>query len=232
MNFYQVLELEPDASEEDIKKSYYSLAKEYHPDRYSDDAIKPKLTKIFDKIKTAHETIGDSEKKQEYDRTMGFVKDETAKREKRQKTMAEMQYKLGEKKYHAKQYKIAVDFFQSAIDMNPEIGSYYGMLGEALSKFPTKIEESKVKLKTAISMEPNNSRWLNALGAIFKNQGDFDKAASYYYSTLKVESENQIAIEALKAMGKPLKKEVRFEGIIRKDIARLDDDKNNKKKKK
>ena len=31
-NYYQILELSKDASDADIKKSYYKLAKQYHPD--------------------------------------------------------------------------------------------------------------------------------------------------------------------------------------------------------
>ena len=33
-SFYEVLKVEPDASAEEIKNSYYALARRYHPDRF------------------------------------------------------------------------------------------------------------------------------------------------------------------------------------------------------
>ena len=36
MDLYKILEIKPTATESDIKKSYYKLAKIYHPDVYND----------------------------------------------------------------------------------------------------------------------------------------------------------------------------------------------------
>ena len=33
MDFYEILELKPNASEQDIKKAYHALSKKYHPDK-------------------------------------------------------------------------------------------------------------------------------------------------------------------------------------------------------
>ena len=40
MNPYEVLGLKPGASQEEIKKAYRNLIKQYHPDQYGDNPLK------------------------------------------------------------------------------------------------------------------------------------------------------------------------------------------------
>jgi DnaJ-class molecular chaperone len=62
-HFLEILGLKPSASDKEIKMSYFSLAKKYHPDLNPDDSAK----KQFEKISLAYETLSDSSKKQLYD---------------------------------------------------------------------------------------------------------------------------------------------------------------------
>jgi molecular chaperone DnaJ len=62
-DFYDVLGVSRDASEDEIKRAYREKATEYHPD-VSDD---PDAEEKFKKIKEAHEVLTDEEKRQAYD---------------------------------------------------------------------------------------------------------------------------------------------------------------------
>ena len=59
--YYDILELTPDCSLEDIKNSYRQLCKIYHPDKNPDDTNK------FIEIKKAYETLVDEDLRREYD---------------------------------------------------------------------------------------------------------------------------------------------------------------------
>jgi curved DNA-binding protein len=63
-DYYQILGLNRDASEDEIKKAYRKLALKYHPDHHPDD---PGSEEKFKKINEAYAVLGDPEKRKEYE---------------------------------------------------------------------------------------------------------------------------------------------------------------------
>ena len=62
-DYYQILELEPAATQTEIKKAYRKLAQQYHPDKTNND---PHATGRFTEIKEAYETLIHPAKKEFY----------------------------------------------------------------------------------------------------------------------------------------------------------------------
>src|SRR5512132_3868364 len=63
-DYYKVLGVDKKASQEDIKKAYRKLARQYHPDTNKDAGAEER----FKQISEAYDTLGDSEKRKKYDR--------------------------------------------------------------------------------------------------------------------------------------------------------------------
>ncbi len=63
-DYYEVLGVPRNASEEDIKKAFRTLAFKYHPDRNRDDGAEAK----FKEINEAYEVLSDADKRANYDR--------------------------------------------------------------------------------------------------------------------------------------------------------------------
>jgi len=63
-DFYDVLGVNRDASDEDIKKAYRKLAMKHHPDRNPDN---PKAEEAFKEAKEAYEILSDEKKRAAYD---------------------------------------------------------------------------------------------------------------------------------------------------------------------
>jgi len=63
-DYYEVLGVNRDASEEDLKKAYRRLAMKWHPDRNPDN---PKSEDHFKEAKEAYEILTDTQKRAAYD---------------------------------------------------------------------------------------------------------------------------------------------------------------------
>jgi molecular chaperone DnaJ len=63
-DFYEILGINRDASDEEIKKAYRKLAMKHHPDRNPDN---PKSEEQFKEAKEAYEILSDSNKRAAYD---------------------------------------------------------------------------------------------------------------------------------------------------------------------
>ena len=63
-DYYEVLDVARNATDEEIKKAYRKLAMKYHPDRNQDN---PSAEEKFKEVKEAYEMLSDSEKRAAYD---------------------------------------------------------------------------------------------------------------------------------------------------------------------
>lgn len=63
-NLYEILEVNENATQNEIKKAYRKLAKKYHPDINGGD---PESESKFKEINAAYEVLGDEEKRKKYD---------------------------------------------------------------------------------------------------------------------------------------------------------------------
>ncbi|NME69256.1 DnaJ C-terminal domain-containing protein [Flammeovirga aprica] len=65
IDYYEVLGVDKNATQAEIKKAYRKLARQYHPDKNPDDEV---AKKKFQQINEANEVLGDEENRKKYDK--------------------------------------------------------------------------------------------------------------------------------------------------------------------
>lgn len=83
IDYYKILGISKDATQEDIKKAYRKLARKYHPDLNKDN---PNAQEKFQEINEANEVLSNPEKRKRYDEYGEYWKyaEELEKQKKRQ----------------------------------------------------------------------------------------------------------------------------------------------------
>ena len=71
-DYYSILEVDKNASVDEVKRSYRKLSLKHHPDRNGGSA---ESVQKFQKISEAFETLGDADKRRQYDFTLKFQGD-------------------------------------------------------------------------------------------------------------------------------------------------------------
>jgi rubrerythrin len=72
LGYYRILNLREHATDREVKEAYYSMVKEFHPDRFeglSDDLLR-KTQAVFIYISEAYRTLSDPHLRIEYDRSL------------------------------------------------------------------------------------------------------------------------------------------------------------------
>ena len=66
-SYYAVLNVPKDASQEDIRRAYRSLASVFHPDKHQDEELRGQAKEAFAKLQEAYEVLSDENTRTIYD---------------------------------------------------------------------------------------------------------------------------------------------------------------------
>ena len=75
-DYYKILEISINATNDDIKKAFRSLAKKYHPDRNVNDE---NALRKFQEVNEAYEVLSNEDSRKEYDKKISSFKQSNSK---------------------------------------------------------------------------------------------------------------------------------------------------------
>ncbi len=163
---YKVLGVSPNASDEEIKKAYRRLAKQYHPDRNPGDAV---AAQKMQEVNAAYEQIKNPEKAQQaqggynpYGQPGGASYAQILN--------AAYQYIM----YH--RYYQAVQILQSTSERTARWYYLSAMANRGLGNQVTALEH----IRRAVSMEPDNVEYLQALKMMESGENEYRRQAETY----------------------------------------------------
>ena len=157
---YKVLGVSPDASDEEIKRAYRRLAKEYHPDRNPGDEA---AAKKMQQINAAYEQIKNPEKAQP--NTGGYGYDPfggSYQRTYSNESQGDAYQRSAYNYIRYRRYREALNVLQNCKERDARWYYLSALANNGLGNQVTALEH----IRRAVSMEPDNREYLNALNAI------------------------------------------------------------------
>ena len=174
---YKVLGVSPDASDEEIKRAYRALAKQYHPDRNPGDTV---AAQKMQQINAAYEQIKNPEKAQQstgygnYGYGYGYDPYSSQRTQSQQTGDSYQQAAVNYIRYG--RYREALNALENSNDRNAKWYFLSAIANDALGNQITALEHAK----RAVSMDPSNMEYLRLLDALEHGGATYRRQAGNY----------------------------------------------------
>ena len=188
-NYFQILGVKPESSQEIAQKQYEKLSAKYHPDNYKKfnlGGVAAKLEEIFLRIELAYRTLSSSRGRADYE---SFLKKsvEMVRSDLTATLGAEMEYFKAQELLDQGNYDAAVDSLRTAVKQNPLEAEYHTLLGVALfHSDPANSLEARSHMSRALAIDPNNGSALAELGRIYAFESKHQMARKHFEAALRV----------------------------------------------
>ncbi len=202
MDYYKILDVDRDAAPAFIKKSYFQLARKYHPDLFNrslDSGVKEKIDEVFDYITQAYRTLTDEAAKKKYDLELEQPRKPDSSALNSDKR-AEVKFRQGKTLFDQSRYDEALIFLQEAVRLDSHKSRYYLLLAMAQAKLRPYQRKAVDSFKKAIELERWSPDAYLGLAALYRREKMPTMATKYVKQALQVDPDNKAAKKELAAL--------------------------------
>jgi curved DNA-binding protein CbpA len=161
LTHYELLGIPRDAQPEKIAEAYFERSRLFHPDlRHREDLARfeKELAAVFDRMKSAYETLSDREKRALYDQGLdaappSLLMSESAANPEMRKKLAAQNFRRARQLIEEKDYHPAVEMLREAVRFVPDNAEYRYVLSQVERKNPNWIEQGLANLKEAARLD-------------------------------------------------------------------------------
>ena len=194
-NYYQVLEVDPKASPDQIREAYFSMAKDFHPDRVSSLGLKDvakEAEEIFRFINDGHTTLTSPESRAAYDESL---KGGDKKLEVHDALTAEFAFQKGLVHFRKKDFPEALRHFQESFRLNPKEGEHLAYIAWTLYSDPkgdrrNLLPKIKEQLLKSIRVSPHSATCYHFLGEVYLALGEERRAFTCFDKVLDIQPDH------------------------------------------
>jgi curved DNA-binding protein CbpA len=164
-DYYQLLGVAPSASAAEIRQAYAHLAREKHPDRFTDPAEKQRAQTAFQDITTAFNALMNPRSREEYDQSRHRPTPRTPEE------VASDAFERAQPLLEGGQLEEALTLLRTAVHHAPGQAAYHAALGRALGRLPAFAREAVQVLERATQLDPRNATAFADLAIVLARQG-------------------------------------------------------------
>lgn len=194
LGYYGVLGIGKNANRSEIKKAFYDLAREFHPDRHYHlpaDAA-GKLATVFSYITSAYSTLTNPARREEYDRKLAAAPKEVLP----PAELARRKCRAGVEFMGRGDFAQASRLFSEAVYYDEGSHEYHYYLGMAYLR-DGKHKDAEKSLRRALAGDPQNAAYMAEIGHAYLALGFSARAQGNFEKALKADPRNARAREGL-----------------------------------
>ena len=164
-DYYELLGVAPSASAAEVRQAYARLAREKHPDRFTDPAEKQQAQTAFQDITTAFNALINPRSRQEYDESRHRPIPRTPE------DVASDSFERAQPLLEEGRFEEALTLLRTAVHHAPGQAAYHAALGRALGRLPAFAREAVQVLEKATQLDPRNAAVFGDLAVVLARQG-------------------------------------------------------------
>lgn len=190
-NHYQVLGIDQTVEDGEIKRTYFSLAKRFHPDKFhnAENALRERLQECFTRVSQAYDTLKDKKSRELYDFKIRKQNSADAARA----ATSEGCFETGKAAFDDGNYLEAIRQFTRAIQLDPKVAAYHAAYARSLRAVPKYRYQAENEFMTALKLDPNNTEYRLQLAEFYLEQRLPKRAEGEARRVLALEPNNQKA---------------------------------------
>lgn len=196
-DFYSVLGLARNATEEQIRQRFRELARMRHPDRFQ-GALKEAAELEFQEITQAFNVLSDGERRRQHDVELTRPGTDSDPRQ-----VARAYLQRGIKAYKEKNFLEAADNFDRATKADPTSAQTWHHLALTCAQQPTWLPRAVTSIERACELEPMNPSYQKQAGRICAMAGQVERAVFHYSQALEWGDDDPAIFRALEELEKP-----------------------------
>ena len=164
-DYYQLLGVAPSASVTEIRQAYARVAREKHPDRFTDPVEKERAQSAFQDVTTAFNALMNPRSRGEYDESRHKPQPRTPEE------IARDAFERARPLLEEGSIGEAVTLLRTAVHHAPEQAAYHAALGRALARVPQAAREAVQALEKATQLAPQSAAAFADLATVLARQG-------------------------------------------------------------
>jgi hypothetical protein len=195
-NYFAILGIDTSANINSIREAYFTLAKQFHPDKIAGYGLQDMSTEadeLFRRINEAHTTLSDDEKRKEYvERIERGTTDEEEQAKVREALEAEFAFQKGTVFFRKKNYRDALVEFKTAFKLAPNEGEHLAWVAWTVfcdprgKKSANLLPKLKQQLLEAINISPNSAASHYFLGEVYLATDEERRATTCFRKALEI----------------------------------------------
>lgn len=214
---YDILGVTENALLGEIKQSYLSAAKQFHPDRFHREKgdMMRRIQTAFTQLAHAYETLKTDDSRKTYDYK---IRKELEEREKRRAagksetaTAEDLTAERGLESFeeglnllNEEEYAAAATFLARAVHYNPQNALYHAYYGKALSADEKQRHKAEAEMQTAVRLDPKNAKVRLVLVDFFIEYNMLKRAEGELKRFLDLVPDNKEAQKLLNSIAQPV----------------------------